>query len=758
MTSTTVIRLTPLAVAVATVLGSAPVQAQSQQAGASTQLEEIVVTGQRREERLQEAAVAVNAFTAETLANANVSRPGDVLKLAPNVTFVQSNHPGEFYVTIRGNTQTRLGESSVALVVDGVQSLDQNSINQELFDIQQIEVLKGPQGALYGRNAIGGALVIRTREPNFEKVEGKAKIGYANGHEKTGQLSVSGPLGTNFAVRAGVSYLDRDGFYRNENTGEHVDRFRDSSAFLRGLWKINDAVTGDFRIGGTKMKGGGINWNAILVLPPAFGGNADVMSGDNTDLPYVNNIHGFSKNDRFNASMKWDFDLGPAKLISTTSYAVLKDNYGSDSYPYFNDAGLFYVFFPGSTPIGLGAQTQELYRKSRILSQEFRIQSETDSPLRWMAGAYYARFRIHNMSTTGADTNGVLLGLGPYPYDSQNQTLGYLNDKNNNKAYALFGNASYEMGPVELTASVRYDKERKKQTDNAFPGTPDINDPKQIPTWAVQAWRSRKGSFSQWQPKFSARWKATEDINLYASWGKGFKTGGFNPFGTGALLRSFNPASTVEDIFPKETADTWEVGVKTTWLDRRVSFNAAYFETKSKNAQLLEFFPQATLQAVSTADKVKMKGFELELQARPVEGLDLIASYGDLDAKVTAFAAQPTFVGNKRPSTSPFTLLLGAQLSHALPMQDWEFVVRGDFTRQGKTTWDWADTPGAYRSAFNVVNARLAVHNEQWEVSVWSKNLGNKHYNAEHIVLLPFAGALFRAAPRQYGAEVSYRF
>lgn len=85
-------------------------------------------------------------------------------------------------------------------------------------------------------------------------------------------------------------------------------------------------------------------------------------------------------------------------------------------------------------------------------------------------------------------------------------------------------------------------------------------------------------------------------------------------------------------------------------------------------------------------------------------------------------------------------------------------MVRGDVTRHGNTTWDLADTPGAYRSAFNVVNARLAVHNEQWEVSVWSKNLGNKHYNAEHIVLLPFAGALFRAAPRQYGAEVSYRF
>jgi iron complex outermembrane receptor protein len=753
MTPKNLIRATPLAFAIATVLGTAAVPALAEEVASSSQLEEIVVTGQRREERLQEAAVAVNAFTAETLANANVTRPGDVLKLAPNVTFVQSNIPGEFYVTIRGNTQTRLGESSVALVVDGVQSLDQNGINQELMEIQQIEVLKGPQGALYGRNAIGGALVIVTKDPNFDAFEGKVKIGYGNGKEKTGRLSVSGPLAENFAVRAGVSYLDRDGFYKNNITGENVDRFRDTSGFLRAMWKPSDAIKGDFRVSATQMKGGGINWNAILV-----GVNAPVMSGDNTDLPYVNNIGGFSKNNRFNASMKWDFDLGAAKLISTSSFANLKDQYGSDSYPYFNDPGQFNVFFPGASPVGLGAQTQTTRRKSRILAQEIRIQSADDSAVRWMAGGYYGKFKIEQTNVTGADTDNVLLGLGPYPFGSRNQTLGYLNDKQDIKAWALFANLAYDIGPVELTASVRYDKEKREQTDRAFPGTPAAADPKQIPGWTVQAWRSRKANYSETQPKFSARWKATEDISVYASWGRGFKTGGFNPFGTGALLRQFNPASTVEDLFPKETADTWEIGIKTQLLDRRVTFNASYFETKSKNSQLLEFFPQATLQAVSTADKVKMKGFELELQARPIDGLDLIASYGDLDAKVTAFGAQPNYVGNKRPSTSPYTLLLGAQFSHALPLQDWEIVARGDFTRQGKTIWDWADTPGAYRSAFSLVNARLAVRNEQWEVAVWGKNLTDKRYNSEHIVLLPFAGALFRAAPRQYGVEVGYRF
>lgn len=742
-------------------LSSVAVQADEVQRSVdadASQIQEIVVSGQRRAERIQDAAVAVSAFTADALENANVSRPGDVLKLTPNVTFVQSNHPGEFFVTIRGNTQTRLGENSVALVVDGVQVLDQNSINQELFDIEQLEVLKGPQGALYGRNAIGGAIVIQTRRPDFDEWQGKVKLGAANGTQRTGQASLSGPLTDKFAIRTGVSYLDRDGFYRNHLTGEEVDRFRDRTGFFRAMWLVSDKVTGDFRLSATDMDGGGINWVAILALPPELGGNAEVLSGDDTSLPWVNNIRGFSRNSRRTMSMKWDIDFSHATLVSTTSHAKLKDDYGSDSYPYFYDPGQFYVLFPGDTPIGLGAQTQELRRDAEILTQELRLQSQEGAALRWMIGAYYAEFDIDNVSTTGADTHNVLLGLGPHPYGSQNQTLSYLNDTNDNEAVAAFANLGYELGPLEVMASVRWDKEKKRQTDRAFPGAPDPADPKQIPTWRIEAWRSRSTEFSQVQPKLSVRYRITPDVTAYTSWGRGFKTGGFNPFGTAELLRQFNPASTVEDIFPKEVADTWEVGLKTKWLGRRLSVNVAYFDTKSEHAQALEFFPQAGLQAISTADEVDMKGVEIDVQARPFPGLDLMASYGYLDTEITRFDSNPAYVGNRRPSNSPYTWLIGAQYTTALGGAGWELVARADYTREGTTTWDWAETPGAARSPYEVVNARIALKNDAWEIAAWSKNLTDEKYNAEHIVLLPYAGALFRAAPRQYGLDVSYRF
>ena len=738
----------PLALAITTILGSHAAHAAPEPQQSVGALEEITVTGQRREERLQEAAVAVNVFTGDALRAANVTRPGDMLGLVPNVTFVQSNHPGEFYVTIRGNTQTRLGESSVALVVDGVQSLDQNSINQQLFEIQKIEVLKGPQGALYGRNAIGGAIVIDTKPPSYDEWEGRVKAGGGNGGEISGQLGISGPLSETFAIRAAVSYLDRDGFYTNQETGEDVDRFRDISGFVRALWTPNDVVTGDFRIAATDVTGGGINWNAIIV-----GVNAPVMSGDNTSLPYVNNITGFSDNTRETASMKWDFAFDSMTLTSVTSYADLKDNYGSDSYPYFYDPGLFYV---------TGAATQNLQRKSEILAQEIRLASAGESPLQWLVGVYYADFDIENRATTGADTDDVLLGLGPFPFGSRNQTIGFLFDQNDNKAYAAFANLSYDFGNgLELEARVRYDKEEKKQTDLALPGDPDPADPLAFPTWQVQAWRSREVEFSEVQPKFAARYSFNDAVSAYASWGRGFKTGGFNPFGTEELLQQFNPNSTVGDIFPKEVADTWEIGVKTRWFGNRLGVDVAYFDTKTDNAQLLEFFPAATLQAVSTADEVDMSGFEISINARPIEGLDLIASYGYLDAEVARFEGLPpglSFVGNPRPSTSPYTFLLAGQYVTPLGGAGWEFLIHADYQKQGKTTWDWADTPGAYRSAFDLINSRVAVRNEAWEVAVWGKNLGDESYNAEHIVLLPFLGALYRAAPRQYGAEVTYRF
>ena len=128
----------------------------------------------------------------------------------------------------------------------------------------------------------------------------------------------------------------------------------------------------------------------------------------------------------------------------------------------------------------------------------------------------------------------------------------------------------------------------------AFAGPPNAADPAGFPTYVIRAWRDRQVDFDETQPKLTARYTFTDEVSGYISWGRGFKTGGFNPFGTEQLLKQYNPASTVGDGFPKEVADTWEIGAKTVWLDNRLMFNVAYFDTQTDNSQLLEFFPAAT--------------------------------------------------------------------------------------------------------------------------------------------------------------------
>lgn len=721
-------------------------------------IEEIIVLGTRRAQSLQDVPVAVTVFDSTIIERANITRPDDFLQLISNATFVQSNHPGEFYITLRGNTQTRLGESSVALVIDGVQYLDQNNINQELFDIEHIEVLKGPQGALYGRNAIGGAIVINTRKPDFENWSGTAKAGLGNDGLSRGHASLSGPLADNVAVRFGISHNNSRGSFKNELTGENPMRFSEQIYMVQLMATPSEALTINLKFTRQEITAGGIAWNGMLALPPAFGGNVAVFSGDDVSLPWVANIPGFSNNDRTNISVKIDYETSIGTLTSITSYAETKDQYGADSFPYFADATLFDVFFPGATPIGLGAQTQWTRRFSEIWFEEIRLTSPSENRFRWIVGAYYAEFDILNSANTAADRTGLHLGPLPHPFGSGNQTLGFQFDTNDNNAYAFYLNTEFDVSDrFEVTASVRYDKEEKNQTDHAFAIPGDPLDPKGLPFFEVRAFRSRSATFDSLQPKFTARYTVNDNLSVYASWGRGFKTGGWNPFDTGVILRGFNPASTVEDQYAKEVAESWEIGFKGRFWDNRISISGAGFITSTDNAQLLEFFPQATLQAVSSADKVKMKGIEFDVLIKASEAFTLFGGIGILDADITEFASTPANVGNKRPSTSPLTVNVGIDFNKQVSDR---FTLTGriDYRHQGETFWDWIATPGAERSSFGLLNVRAALVTDAWSVAIWSKNLNNEKYNAEHIVLLPFAGALFRAPERTYGVDFSYRF
>src|SRR5262245_1383979 len=211
-------------------------------------LEEIVVTARKRDESLHDVPVAVNAFSAADIQSAGIERPQDFIALTPNVTMVQTQNQGTSFITVRGISQARNSEPSVAVLIDGVLLANPSQFNQELYDIEHIEVLKGPQGALYGRNAIGGAIIIRTQEPGDE-LAGKLQVGYDSGPGFKVRGSVGGPLNSDKTLKFQLSgsYFDTDGYIENTFLHEEADPFKDQSARLKLLWEPSETFKADFR-------------------------------------------------------------------------------------------------------------------------------------------------------------------------------------------------------------------------------------------------------------------------------------------------------------------------------------------------------------------------------------------------------------------------------------------------------------------------------------------------------------------------------
>jgi iron complex outermembrane receptor protein len=194
--------------------------------------ETITVTPRRRDELSLDVPVAIDVFTAADIKAAGIDRPQDFVALTPNMSVVQTQNQGTSFVTVRGISQARNSEPSVAVLIDGVQMANPSMFNQELFDIDTIQVLKGPQGALYGRNAIGGAIIINTKQPS-DVFEGHVALGTDSGPGIKVRGGISGPISDTLTYRASASYFDTDGYIRNVVLDENADPFRDVSGRLR---------------------------------------------------------------------------------------------------------------------------------------------------------------------------------------------------------------------------------------------------------------------------------------------------------------------------------------------------------------------------------------------------------------------------------------------------------------------------------------------------------------------------------------------
>src|SRR5580698_1566096 len=314
-----------------------PVWAQTAPApGAAPALEEIVVTARKRNENYQDVPVSMEVFTAQEIAAAGIESPRDFVAMVPNVTLVETQNIGNSFITIRGISQARNSEPSVAVLVDGVLETNPYEFTQGLYDIQQIEVLKGPQGALYGRDAIGGAIIIRTADPS-DKFEGSTRVGVGNGPSEKVQAAISGPLDADGTLRyrASVNFYDTDGYLQNVYLDRKADPYKDYAARLRLLWKPNDAFSADLRFAYDLTE----TTAYYFVIPRSNEANpfSDFTTpGDanNISSPIQNNNLGTDNRDIVDSALKLDFYPGYGTFTSISDYNHTKEIDTGDAYDF----------------------------------------------------------------------------------------------------------------------------------------------------------------------------------------------------------------------------------------------------------------------------------------------------------------------------------------------------------------------------------------------------------------------------------------
>ena len=743
-----------MAAAVGIIVIAEPVWAQTAPAPA---LEEIVVTARKRNENFQDVPVTMDVFTAQEIAAAGIESPRDFIAMVPNMTLVETQNIGNSFITIRGISQARNSEPSVAVLVDGVLETNPYEFTQGLYDIKQIEVLKGPQGALYGRDAIGGAIIIHTADP-ADHFEASTRLGVGNGLAEKAGLNLSGPLDSagTLKYRASFNYYNTAGYLENVYLDRKADPYRDYSGRLRLLWTPADNFTADLRFMYDKAE----TTAYYFVIPRSQESNpfSDFTTPGNandTTSPIQNNNLGTDKRDILDVALKLDYSLGYGTITSITDFNHTQEIDTGDAYDFRPVTTSVEYALTGGTPAADGGpfdESQSQFIDVKTVSQELRFTSPVVNGFSWIAGAYFVHTKrfisTGNLADRGDGAPAVFYTpiVDPTNPFATNTNQTFLSDSQDNNAWAVFGDAIYEFTKQwELDVALRYDQDQRQNTTD----TPTFF----LPTTTAVTGEVRKATFSATQPKATLRFKPTDDWTFYGGWSRGFRSGGFNQTGVGEVARA-NGVLGVNDLFQAEIADTYEVGFKSQFLDRRLTLDADVFHTQSKNGYFFVFIAADSTQNLGNLSAT-YKGAEVSLTAHPTDRLDLYANAGFTNSRITAMA-DPTVIGNEAPLVSRNTVGAGAQ--YRQPLGDGlTGTVRLDYNEIGRTWWEPYNITS--RDPVSLVDLRMGLQGQKWTVTAWSKNLTNKIYNAEFSPgNVGGAGFLWRALPRRYGVDLDYKF
>ena len=739
--------------------GRAEAQATSDSNSDNMAVEEIIVTAQRRAENMQDVPIPINVLSSNTLAAAGVASTTTLQTTVPGLNMHTQNGGAQPHLRGVGTNSANPGiESSVATYVDGVYYSSLYGSTFNLNNIDRIEVLKGPQGTLFGRNATGGLIHVITKDPT-DAFHINASIGYGNYDTVTGSLYVTGGLTDDLAadLAAYVSHQG-DGYGTNSVTGSDVYRTQDYMVRSKWLWKPGDRseITLSLDYDHVISSGFSLGRPVDNFRPQLDPGN--VFTSDNPwDLSAA--LDPRVRINQGGASLRVQHDFDFAQFVSISAYREVDNHtiFNPDNSRFMNQKGIY-------------------DQKDKQFSQELQLLSPKGSALNWVLGAYYigSSSRYDPLHVFGTSLGGT-----PYVDYFAGQRV---------RAFAAFAQASYEIAPkTNLTLGIRYTTEKHYEKGHnvfafpfpvpAIPGTLSPGCPVPGPcvtnvvdtheTWNKPTWR------------VSLDHHFTDDIMGYISYDRGFKSGAFNVV---ALTSNQGP------IDP-ETLDAYQAGIKSQLLNDRVRINLSGFYYDYKNIQVTVYTLTSAL--IQNGPRARMWGGDLDAEFRIARGLSLSAGMEVMHSEFVDYPNALFFYPNPvtvvPPGSNPNSCVLasvnpnaGGNCRVTASAKGKQIPVTPEFTGYASLNYStpvsfgtldfnfsvyhnggwFAGSDNSYRQkAYTLLNAQIGWQSadERFRVTLWGKNLTKKAYANYLSVGTAFANQSL-APPRTYGVRLSYAY
>lgn len=747
--------------------------------GTAAVLEEVVVTAQKREQSMQDVGISVTAFTGDQLQQLGYTNAQEVTALAAGVSTVQPNGPANYAIAIRGVVQNDFisnQESPVSIYIDDVYMSQMSSAGFLLFDMERVEILRGPQGTLFGRNATGGLAQYVTRKPS-EEFSGYGKVTVGEYEQVKFEGAVGGALAPNLFARVSVATHHNGGYVDNRVLGDDINNANDYAGRGQLLWQFNDDASLLLNIRGSmqqirtgffeNVSSGFDDFGRGFLTPGATNfngyrdGDGDVYAGDYDNFGHQD-MHGWGTS----ATLNWDF--GGFTLTSVTDFQHVFRDYIEDS-----DASPFadFNFFQATN--------------AQQWSQELRVAGETERT-RWVAGLYYLDIVVNDAN--GAETpllgvagafglppGGLTDGSGVLPAREGDGTF-QGNDnpyKTETQSFSVFGQVEYDFNTRWTgIAGFRWIEEEKEHLyfNNFVDFQPGVRNRNGNPSILFNAGTYR-GSWDDglWSAKVEIDFKPNDDWLVYASWNRGVKGGGFNAPLDISDATSPTGFLVLDDAlmrFDEETLDAFEVGFKSTLFGGRARLNASAFYYDYQDFQAFRIVGLSTF--IFNADAENF-GFEFEFQASPFAGLDLLFGLGYLDTTiedvdlglVNLVTGTPEGGKDTKPVQSPKWNLNGL-LRYEWPVFNGQIAVQGDFQYRSEHFFSLTRSEAVTEDGYAIANARLSytTRDERWQAAVFVNNLTDEEYIVQTFDLATVLGMTeqFYGFPRWVGGSISYRW